>query len=306
MTQPISFPAPAKINLFLHLTGKRDDGYHLLESLIAFADVVDRVTAEPADALTLTITGPFAEGLEAGADNLVLRAANALAALADVAPRARLTLEKNLPVASGIGGGSADAAATLAALCHLWEITPRRDDLMTLALSLGADVPICLAGHAAMVSGIGEIISPPVTLPDAWLVLANPRVAVSTADVFKARTAPFSEPGAIDDMPNDVIAGLETRQNDLAAPAAALAPEINDVITALDALTGARLVRLSGSGATAFAIFDSQAEADRGRAVLSERHPGWWIAAAALLDRTELADAQYLVRLAVARLAVSD
>ncbi|MDA0240671.1 MAG: 4-(cytidine 5'-diphospho)-2-C-methyl-D-erythritol kinase [Proteobacteria bacterium] len=291
MTKPITLPAPAKINLFLHITGKRDDGYHLLESLMAFAGIGDRVTAEPAEILSLTIEGPFAAGLETGPGNLVLRAAEGLADLLGIVPRAHLILEKNLPVASGIGGGSADAASSLAVLCRLWKATPPRDALMKLALSLGADVPICLTGHAAIVRGIGEIIGPPIILPDVWLVLANPGIAVSTPEVFRARSTPFSAPGGEYDFSSNLIDALREQQNDLAAPAASLAPVIDQAVSELNALSGAKLSRLSGSGATAFAIFGTQAEAEQGAITLGERYPGWWIAAGPLLDRTDLANA---------------
>lgn len=291
MAKPISILAPAKINLFLHITGKREDGYHLLESLMAFAGVGDRLTAAPADTLSLTIEGPFAAGLESGPDNLVMRAAEGLADRLGARPRAHLTLKKNLPIASGIGGGSADAAATLAVLSRLWGTKTPRAELMELALSLGADVPICLTGHAAMVSGIGEKIGPPIELPDAWLVLANPGIAVSTAEVFRARSAPFSAPGSEPDFSSNLIDALQLRQNDLAAPAASIAPVIDQVINELVALSGARLARLSGSGATAFAIFDTQVDAQQAAVALGERYPGWWIAVAPLLDRTDLANA---------------
>ena len=179
--------APAKVNLFLHVIGRRADGYHLLDSLVVFAEAADVLRAEPAQALTLHLDGPFAAGLAAEPDNLVLRAARALAAETGVAPRARLSLHKNLPVASGIGGGSADAAAALRLLCRLWQVAPDPAALARFAIGLGADVPVCLAGRASRMGGIGERIEPAPTLPACGIVLVNPGVAVATAEVFRNR-----------------------------------------------------------------------------------------------------------------------
>lgn len=183
--------APAKINLHLHVVGRRDDGYHLLDSLVVFAGVGDCLRASTSGALSLSVTGPFAAALDAEADNLVLRAARALAARAGCPALARLVLEKNLPVASGIGGGSADAAATLRLLCRLWRIELSAEDLGQLAGDLGADVKVCLVGHPALMSGIGEVLVPAPSLPAAGLVLVNPGVAVSTPSVFRTGQAGF-------------------------------------------------------------------------------------------------------------------
>ena len=176
MPDRLTEPAPAKVNLYLHLTGRRDDGYHLLDSLVVFAGIGDTLSAAPAETLSLQVTGPFAAGLAGEPDNLVLRAARALAAAAGVAAGAHLVLDKHLPVASGIGGGSADAAAALRLLCRLWRVTPQPAALARLAAGLGADVPVCLAGHAARMGGIGERLEPAPVLPACGIVLVNPGI----------------------------------------------------------------------------------------------------------------------------------
>jgi 4-diphosphocytidyl-2-C-methyl-D-erythritol kinase len=256
--------APAKINLYLHVTGKRADGYHLLDSLAVFAGVGDGLTAAPADDLQLTIDGPFGAGLTAAPDNLVLRAARALAAQAGHPPAAKLVLTKNLPIASGIGGGSADAAATLRVLTRLWGLAPASASLAKLALELGADVPVCLASQPAQMAGIGEILSPVPRLPAIGMVLVNPGVAVTTPAVFKTRQGGFSDapvlpPGFADTAA--LVAFLRETQNDLETAAIALAPVIGDVLAALAACPGVQLARMSGSGATCFAICGDAAAA---------------------------------------------
>ena len=279
--------APAKVNLALHVCGRRADGYHLLDSLVVFADMGDVVRAEPAEALTLDVTGPFGAALAGEADNLVLRAARALAAAAGVAAQARITLEKHLPVASGIGGGSADAAAALRVLARLWNVPAANADL---ALRLGADVPVCLAGKAARMGGIGEVLAPAPVLPTCGLLLVNPGVAVATPAVFKARTGAFSPPldlpGAWADAAA-MAADLARLGNDLEAPAVALAPAIGAVLAALRALPGVLLARMSGSGATCFALFASAGEAATAAARVARA--GWWCWGGAL--RTEAASA---------------
>ncbi len=279
--RPLSSPAPAKLNLYLHITGRRDDGYHELDSLIAFAEPCDRVTAEAAADFSLSVTGPFAPALDAADDdNLVAKAARGLAELAGIEPAARLTLDKNLPVASGIGGGSSDAAAALRVLMRLWDITPEPDALATLALSLGADVPMCLHGETCFAGGIGERLDPAPTLPNCGLVLVNPGTALATPDVFRARTGSFSAPARFAEAPADVselAQLLAARQNDLEAPAMALAPEIGEVLRALSDLPGSRFARMSGSGATCFALFDDDARAIEAAKEFRARHGDWWI-----------------------------
>ncbi len=269
-------PAPAKVNLNLLVTGRRSDGYHLLDSVVVFGPAADTLHADPADGLTLRVTGPFAAGLVAEPDNLVLRAARALAGWAGRPPGAALVLEKCLPVASGIGGGSADAAAALRLLCRLWDIHPLAPDLARIALSLGADVPACLLSRPVRMTGVGEGLSPLPPLPPCGLLLVNPGVPVATAAVFKARTAPFSCPADLPDRWTDarrLASSLAAGGNDLQAPALGLAPVIGEVLAALRALPGCLLARMSGSGATCFGLF-----ADGGSAAAAGDRlgGGWW------------------------------
>jgi 4-diphosphocytidyl-2-C-methyl-D-erythritol kinase len=234
-------------------------------------------------ALSLAVSGPFAGDVPAGGDNLVLRAARLLAEAAGLPAQARIHLVKRLPVASGIGGGSADAAATLQALARLWRLDRNAVDLPALALRLGADVPMCLAARPVFVGGVGEEIVPAPRLPAFSLLLANPGVAVATPSVFAARRGGFSAPCRFSEPPADAraLAELLARAgNDLAAAAEGLAPEIADVLAALGAQPGALLSRMSGSGATCFALFAEQAEADAARTALAAEHPTWWLAAA--------------------------
>ena len=278
----IRVAAPAKLNLFLHIVGRRPDGYHLLDSLIAFASVHDTVIAAPSNRLSLALDGPFAAQLGgAGDDNLVLRAARALAEATGHQAQGALRLTKRLPVASGIGGGSADAAAALKALNALWRLDPAPEALSAIALSLGADVPICLAGHAARVGGIGERIAPIGRLPDCGLALVNPNLPLATAAVFKARQGAFSEPARFASVPyeaGDLADALRASRNDLEAPARVLLPVIDDVLGALARLKGCLIARMSGSGATCFGLFATEAVAVAASADLAAREPGWWVA----------------------------
>jgi 4-diphosphocytidyl-2-C-methyl-D-erythritol kinase len=273
----LSEAAPAKINLYLHVTGRRDDGYHLLDSLVAFAEIGDVLSAEPADTLSLRVAGPFAAGLAAEADNLVLRAARALAAEAGVTAAAHLVLEKNLPVASGIGGGSADAAATLRLLCRLWRLAPDPETLARLAARLGADVPVCLAGHAARMGGIGERLEHAPELPPCGIVLINPGVALATADVFRARRGAWSAPPVLPAGWADVAAmaaDLARLCNDLESTAVSLQPAIADALATLAEAPGCLLARMSGSGATCFGLFADVGAAEH--MVSHTRRTDWW------------------------------
>ena len=284
----IRVQAPAKINLYLHVTARRDDGFHLLDSLVAFADIHDTLTLSPAAGLSLEIDGPFAAGLKADADNLVMKAAAGLADITGGRKGARIRLSKRLPVAAGIGGGSADAAAGLKGLMALWNVDPGEAPLQALALSLGADVPVCLDGRAAFMSGIGEHIQPSPALPECPVVLVNPNVVLSTPAVFKARaarTTAFSAPGRFDHAPKDReewIALLKSRSNDLSDAALALAPAIGNVLAALSECDGALMTRMSGSGATCFALFADPGEAARAAQRLARAHPDWWVKAGSL------------------------
>jgi len=355
---PLHLLAPAKVNLTLHLRGQRSDGYHLLDSLVVFPRIGDRVRVEPAESLSLDISGPFAGALagqqsptapmnaasenadptpalpEAGsrgsppapaggvitaamgagagdrgaaeqasadcsaqhgagepsgakasrradpdADNLMLRAARALAAHRGRSAAVALHLEKNLPVASGLGGGSSDAAAVLSLLAGLWQVEIPE----TLALSLGADVPVCLrAPHPIRMQGIGEQLAPSPALPGFWMVLVNPRVAVTTAEVF-AFVADRNPPKAPEPPKrgfrdfSTFTSWLATQRNDLEEPASRLCPEIGQVLAALN---DAPLARMSGSGASCFALLPDRHEAESLAARLKATHPGWWVTAA--------------------------
>ena len=279
--------APAKVNLYLHVIGRRADGYHLLDGLVAFADVGDRLEARPGERLELVVEGPQAASLEASSeDNLVARAARALAAHGGIAPRARLLLEKNLPVASGLGGGSSDAAAALTLLARLWRLSIGEKALAAVGATLGADVPACLYGRPVWVGGIGEQLAPAPGLPEAGILLANPGIPLPTAAVYAARTGPFSAPGRFQPMPQDAVSlaeRLKSRRNDLAEAATRLLPEIGAVLSRLGALEGALLARMSGSGASCFALFEARAAAERARLALARLEPSWWCAAGSLV-----------------------
>jgi 4-diphosphocytidyl-2-C-methyl-D-erythritol kinase len=260
--------APSKINLALHVTGQRTDGYHLLDSIVVFAGVGDRVTVCHADDLTLQITGPFGAGLVG--DNLVMRAARAFGA----ARGALITLDKSLPISSGIGGGSADAAAALRALVTLWGVAMPDD-----VLSIGADVPVCLAGRPARMRGVGEGVTPLPALPPAWLVLANPSVGVSTPVVFKALARKDNAP-----LPRHMPAWLMMLRNDLEPPAMAHLPAISTVKAALSAQQGCLMARMSGSGATCFGLFADPLTAAAAARAIRAANPAWWVADAPVLD----------------------
>ena len=255
-------PAPAKLNLALHVRSRRDDGYHALETIFAFCTDGDMVGAEASDTLALTIEGPFAEGLSAGADNLVIRAAEALRSAARIDKGAALTLKKMLPVASGIGGGSADAAAALRLLTRLWAIDPA--NASAVAPTLGADVPACLLSMTARGTGAGDELA----LVDAGVsgrpvLLVNPLVAVSTAAVF----------AGWDGVDRGALGDWREGRNDLEAPARAIAPAIGAVLDGLMGHPGASHARMSGSGATCFALFDDEAARDAAAADCPRQ---WW------------------------------
>jgi 4-diphosphocytidyl-2-C-methyl-D-erythritol kinase len=274
--------AAAKINLALHITGRRPDGYHDLDSLVVFADVGDRVAVRAAPDLSLALSGPQAAGLSSGEDNLVLRAARLLAG-----GGAAIALHKALPVASGIGGGSADAAAALRALAALWGVALPAPERI---LRLGADVPACLYGRPCRITGIGGAIAPLTDpLPGAALLLVHPGAALSTPEVFAALDRPDRAP-LPDRLPRfaglaEAAAFLAAQRNDLEAPAIRLLPVIAEVIAAVAAQPGCRLARMSGSGATCFGLFDRRTEAETAARALGRARPGWWVAAAGLAAR---------------------
>lgn len=275
-------PAPAKVNLYLHVTGRRADGYHLLDSLVVFGPAADAVTARPASGLTLTVGGPQAAALAAEADNLVLRAARALAAAAGLPPHAALHLDKRLPVASGIGGGSADAAAALRALNRLWELRWDEARLAAIGATLGADIPVCVGARPARMAGIGELLTSAPALPECGLLLVNPGVALATLAVFHARRGGFTPAASLPAGWADATAmasDLSRLRNDLEASAVALCPAVTEVLAALRATSDCLLARMSGSGATCFGLFADAAGAARAGAALPA---AWWRAAGGL------------------------
>jgi 4-diphosphocytidyl-2-C-methyl-D-erythritol kinase len=263
--------APAKINLSLHITGRRADGLHLLDSLVAFASVGDQVSAQAAAGLELRCAGPYAKAL--GEDNLVLQAARRMQAAFTLEQGALLLLDKQLPVASGIGGGSADAAATLRVLKRLWNL-PDDGPWQEIALGLGADVPVCLASKTCRMTGIGEIMQPE-TIPGYFLVLVNPNQALMTKDVF----------GRFAAIPRDAHrknkrAGLLDGGNDLEPAAISLMPVIARMLEILRISPGCELARMSGSGATCFGLFTREADAAAAADRIGGERPGWWVRAA--------------------------
>ncbi|WP_454700292.1 4-(cytidine 5'-diphospho)-2-C-methyl-D-erythritol kinase [Agrobacterium burrii] len=275
--------APAKINLTLHVTGQRADGYHLLETLVTFTEAGDVIRIRDADADSFSISGPFGDLLRTGdgGDNLVTRARDrlrdTLAATGQSGPPVAIHLEKNLPVASGIGGGSADAAATLRALLRHWHGTIEPEKLASIALTLGADVPMCLESRPLIARGIGEEIEPVIDLPCLFLVLANPLKAVSTPDIFR-RLQNKTNPR----LPAHTTIGwmdfLAQSRNDLQPPAQTLLPEIGEIVGMLSQ-EGAALVRMSGSGATCFGVFHSFDTARNAETSLRKKRPGWYFQA---------------------------
>ncbi len=278
MTSPdLTEAAMAKVNLFLHVTGKRTDGFHTLDSLAVFAQASDRIGFLPSDDLTLRLSGPFAALLTAEPDNLVLRAARRLAAETGVRPTGALTLNKQLPVAAGIGGGSADAAAALRLLCRAWRVNPGEAALNRIAASLGADVPVCLRDRPMRMRGIGERLTDAPTLPETGLLLVNPGRPLGTPEVFRARTGGFSTEPSLPprwDTAAEMAASLARLTNDLEPAAISLVPEIADVLRTIAGLQDCLLARMSGSGATCFGLFATAAAAREAASRLAR--PGWW------------------------------
>ena len=283
----ISELARAKINLSLGVRGRRPDGYHELASHVAFASAGDRLVLTPGDETTIAVTGPFAAAIDG--PNLIAKVIDAVAKTHPRIRFGRFTLEKNLPVAAGIGGGSADAAAALRAIRHANPELDQAVDWRAIAAGLGADVPVCLGSRAAFMWGIGHDTADIGPLPETHAVLVNPRVTLSTAHVFAALGAepvPAHQPAVI--VPNPfasfeaMIALLHRHPNGLQPTATTLCPTIDDVIAALQATRGCRLARLSGSGATCFGLYSTTSEAGAARAQIAAEQPGWWAVAAAL------------------------
>jgi 4-diphosphocytidyl-2-C-methyl-D-erythritol kinase len=281
--------APAKVNLTLRVLGRRADGYHEIESLVAFAEFGDTLSFSPGGELALTMRGPNAAKAGEDADNLVLKAARALAARVAGIGLGAFQLDKRLPVAAGLGGGSADAAAALRLLARANKLPVDDGRLHDAARAIGADVPVCLDPRPRLMRGVGEILSAPLKLPALPAVLANPGIALPTKSVFAAWNDAASEA-----LPLDVIAVakigsreeylqlLGTQANDLESAATTVEPVIAEVLGALRALVGCRLARMSGSGATCFALFSSAGAAIEAANVLSSEYPHWWVRASAL------------------------
>ena len=281
--------AKAKVNLTLRILGRRLDGFHELESLVAFAEIGDVLKLEPGDGLDIAVSGPFAGSL--GQDNLVVEAARRVLAICPSCRAGRLHLEKNLPVAAGLGGGSSDAAAALRLLLKANPEHLGHQDVAPLCPKLGADIAVCLDQRLAMMWGLGEKVSTLGALPRTPIVLVNPGVALATAEVFRALDAgrydgPDRESPADPPPPFDTVGALagylESRGNDLEAAAIGLAPIVGDVKASLSAQAACLIARMSGSGATCFGIFESQANANRAAERIGRAHPEWWVAASNL------------------------
>ena len=288
----ITVRAPAKLNLYLHITGKRADGYHLLESLVAFADVADEITIAAAEALSLTIDGEFADAAGAGDGNLVLRSARLLQQKTGVTHGASLHLTNNSPVGAGLGGGSADAAAVLRGLNDWWQLNVSNETLQQWASELGADVAMCLASTPALARGIGDELTPIGALPACYALLVHPRIPLLTADVYAAYALlrhPELVSGSKREMLKHVqhdgagtlnqwIDWLKNNRNDLQAPAIAVSPLVAEVLLALETLMPKpALVRMTGSGACCFALYANEEEAKRASETLTVEYPFWWV-----------------------------
>ncbi len=271
--------APAKINLYFNITGRRADGFHLVDSLVGFTALGDELTIRTGEPLDIVSAGPFAERMPPPYKNLVYQAAQLLADAAGVQARAHITITKNLPVAAGIGGGSTDAAAALKALADLWGIDDKEVDLYALGLTLGSDVPACLLAQTTYAGGIGEILESAPTIPKAGILLVNPGVALVTASVFQARRGGFNPADRIAKAPTDVSSfaeALAERHNDLTDAAIRLCPVIRTVLSEIEKLPGCHLAQMTGSGATCFGVFDDRAAAEAAAPKVSR--DGWWVA----------------------------
>ncbi len=276
--------APAKINLYFNVTGLRADGYHLVDSLIGFTTLGDMLTIDGDAPLDIVCDGPFSRELPPSRQNLVYRAAQNLAEAAGIPARGRITITKNLPVASGIGGGSSDAAAAMKALAALWRIPDEAVNLAEIGLALGADLPVCLLARTTYAGGIGETLEDAPKLPPTGMLLVNPGVGVATAAVFGARQGGFSTPNRLEHAPADIAelaAMLAQRGNDLTDAAIRLCPVVSDVLTVLERTPGCLLAQMSGSGATCFALFEDMAGARRAAGTIDR--DGWWIAPTELI-----------------------
>jgi 4-diphosphocytidyl-2-C-methyl-D-erythritol kinase len=297
LNAPVVIGAPAKVNLYLHVLGRRPDGYHDLDSLVAFATLHDVIAVAPADDWSLAIDGPFNEALSASVgsrNNLVLRAARMMAEHLGRSDGAAVRLHKMIPIEAGLGGGSADGAATLLALSRMWHAEVPMSVLTEMALRLGADLPVCLHSRTAFMAGVGEDIEIAPEVPPLGIVLVNPHVAVPTAEVFRRWQRHHEPPARPIYQPADpvsLINALRDCRNDLTEPAVSIAPAIGDVLSAIEAVTGLLLARMSGSGATCFGLFADAAAAQLAAEQIAQTQPAWWVRAGRLIrGREELVE----------------
>lgn len=283
--------APAKINLFLHVLGRRDDGYHDLQSLFSFADFGDEISIAPSDALRLHIDGEFAAALNAHesdvtrtSGNILIKALWVMADLVQKTPQFDITLTKNTPLGAGLGGGSADAAALIGLLCDLWQINTQTNQFKAALFKLGADVPACFFNAPCVVMGAGEKITKAPQLFDLHAVLIHPQKHCSTKDIF-SHPIDYSEainiPASFQTR-DELIAFLKQTRNDLKRPAMALIPEINDVLNALHDEDGLLFSNMSGSGSACFGLFDTIESAKSASKAIKNLHPSWWVQAVTL------------------------
>jgi len=280
--------APAKITLYLHVIGQRSDGFHTIDSLTSFANIADTLTFKPLADFRLRVGGPFASQLGTIGNNLVTRAVRLFANKAGVKPTGEIFLKKNLPVAAGLGGGSSDAATALHGVGQLWDISPERVLSIEDLVSLGADMPICFHGKCASVGGIGEVIHSNSSLPNAWLLLANPGVSIATKDVYERLMPPYNsskhahqlyKPANVVDLAN----ALRQTRNDLTPAACLFAPAIRLVLRSLGAMNDCLLARMCGSGATCFGLFQSEDAVRASEEMLKSKYPTWWVRRTSLL-----------------------
>ncbi|GJL86003.1 MAG: 4-diphosphocytidyl-2-C-methyl-D-erythritol kinase [Micavibrio sp.] len=296
-TKTLTIFAPAKINLYLHVTGRLDNGYHTLDSMVGFADIGDEIRIEPATLdFAFNVQGPYANAFSPkeidaspNSSNLAVQAAWAISRAAQKIPDVKITLTKNLPLASGLGGGSADAAAIIWGLLEWWGVSRQSSYLPSLLATLGADVPACLNCEASRLRGIGDIIDPVPPMPEIPIVLVNPGKSCPTGQVFSRYNGQFREPeklpetlGTLEEL-TDFIG---PKNNDLYGPACKVVPEIENVLRAIDAQAGCRLARMVGAGATCFGLFETEKQAGDAAKNLGEENPDWW-ARAGMLNRPE-------------------
>ncbi len=287
VTPTLKISAPAKINLFLHVTGRLPNGYHTLDSLVVFTDMGDEVHIEPADNFSFKITGPYARQLQVKEtehyidhDNLVVKACRKLAQITNKPTNLRIKLIKNLPVASGIGGGSSDAAACLWGLCMFWDIPKDAPFLPPLMVSLGADVPVCFRAQTALMRGIGDRLEPAPDLPETPILLINPNIEVSTPEIFLRYNQAYKHETT---LPNSfptidhLCDSMKRHENDLSTAAQQIQPVITNVLQNISLQENCRLSRMSGSGATCFGLFQTHEDADIAAKNISVDNPDWWI-----------------------------